>query len=77
MGLLNNFKKKILVGICLTAGFFLNIIAIILPWRQRIAYLNILELGARIILRYTFVMDFMKDRAFAQKSEKELFLKKN
>jgi hypothetical protein len=74
--LIQTFKKTFLTGLIFIASFVLSAIAIILPWRAHIAYLRILEFASKIILRSTFVMDFVNEHAFAQESEKELLLRK-
>lgn len=73
MRLIQILVKSLFKVIYLFAGFILSIIGIILPWRLRLIYLHLLEIGARIVLRNAIVIDFVKDQAFAQDSDKKLF----
>ncbi|UCD13219.1 MAG: hypothetical protein JSW60_06585 [Thermoplasmatales archaeon] len=68
-------KKKFIKGLSFVTGFVLSIIAIILPWRVRIAYMRVIGGGANIMLRFKFVADFVDGQAFSKKSEKELLLR--
>lgn len=63
--------------ICIFVGsFVVSIIALVPSWRLRTMYLSFIELIAKIILRSTYINNFVDKRAFSNPSDKEILLRK-
>lgn len=72
----NNMKKKFFMIFAFIACFFIGVFSIILPWRIRLKYVQMLNLGAQFILQSKYIMEYVNSQAFARESEKLLLTKK-
>jgi hypothetical protein len=72
---INKLIRKISVIPISVLCYAVSAISLVLPWSIRKKYLYLLGILGGIALKSEWVMQFVREHAFAQESEEELILK--
>ncbi len=65
--------SKTLAGVVLITSLTCSVLTLVLPWRVRIVYLDIVNIASGLLMKSRSLMDLIEERAFAQESARKLF----